>query len=197
VKTRPRRLSSVLAVLRRSGLILKQDKHLPSVVTLLTGEAQTRSWWSHPEGRRLFQLMGELADHRDVIVTRLLLNKETYVHRSLWPQLLAVATAAERWQRAGLSSNARALLARTQHARTGVPATGPVARELTGRLLVHAQEVHTATGAHALLLYSWSTWARTRRVRHASSVAASRATLEMRARALGAPPGALPWEREG
>ncbi|MGH9457127.1 MAG: hypothetical protein ACRD2J_05745 [Thermoanaerobaculia bacterium] len=40
--------------LREHGLLLLQDKTLPSVVGILTGEALSGSWWSHPRAGAIF-----------------------------------------------------------------------------------------------------------------------------------------------
>jgi hypothetical protein len=65
----------ILDVLSSSGLLLKQDKLLPNVITLVTGESLRTSWWSHPKGRLIFAVLGELADHPDVLFVKLLLGK--------------------------------------------------------------------------------------------------------------------------
>ena len=101
----------VLDALSKSGLLLKQDKVVPSVVTLVTGETLRSSWWSHPKGRLIFAVLAELAEHPDVLFVKLLSEKDTLVHRRLWPALLAVVTAGEAWQRRGLSAAGRKLLA--------------------------------------------------------------------------------------
>ncbi len=62
-------MKSVLAALKRGGLLLKQDKRLPSVVGVLTGESLSTSWWSHPDAHRIFAVLEKLADHPDVLFT--------------------------------------------------------------------------------------------------------------------------------
>ena len=151
--------AKVRRALERHGLLLQQDKSLPSVVGLITGEALRGSWWSHPRAQAIFDCLAELADHDDVLVTRLVAGKVTYVHQHLWPAFLAVATSREEWQTSRLSRAARALLARVDGSES-VHATGPAARELQERLLVSAIEVHTAAGRHAVALQSWQTFAR-------------------------------------
>ncbi len=183
----------VLARLADAGLLLQQDRLVPSVVGIVTGESLKSSWWSHPKGRLIFGVLSELADHRDVLFTKLLAGKSTLVHRRLWPSLLGVATAREAWQTRRLSPAARRVLRRIDDgaAPKGVP--GPVARELEARLLAVAREVHTASGRHALELEAWSAWSRRARCRRATSLAAARRALEQAARKLGAPLAALPW----
>jgi hypothetical protein len=185
--------TTVLAALSRLGLLLKQDKRLPNVVTLVTGESLHTSWWSHPKGRVVFAVLSELSDHPDVLFTKLLCRKVTLVHRRLWPALLAVASAREPWQLHGLSPSARGLLAIVDGSHVSVQRSGQAVRELELRLLVHAEEVHTESGRHETALTTWSAWARRTHVRALRSLTRGRQHLEEAANAIGAPPSALPW----
>ena len=85
----------LMRLLSEQGLLLQQDKVLPNVVALVTGETLSGSWWQHPQARAIFQSLGELADHPDVLLTKLVSGKVTLVHRRLWPAVLAVAIARE------------------------------------------------------------------------------------------------------
>lgn len=187
--------AELLPALARCGLLLVQDRHLPCVVTLLTGEVPATSWWSHPDSHRIFRALQDLTAHPDVLLTKLLLGKDTFVHRALWPALLAVALAREPWQMRALTHDAGALLARTDAARSAVTASGREVRELLARLLVHSREVHTRSGRHELTLMSWTLWAHGAGVQRVPDVDGARAKLEACARSLGARPGALPWQR--
>jgi hypothetical protein len=183
----------VLAALERTGLLLKQDKHLPSVVTLLAGAPLSSSWWSHPDSRSMFRVLSELSHHPDVLLTKLLLAKDTFVHRTLWPAFLAVASAREPWQVAGLSGPARRLLASIDRTAASVRSTGAAAKELIARLLVHATEFHTDEGRHEIALQSWSAWRAQADIVILDSVDDARRALEDASHRLGAPPTALPW----
>jgi hypothetical protein len=190
----PAPTAEVLQTLTRWGLLLKQDKQLPSVVTILTGEPLATSWWSHPQSRLIFRVLSELADHPDVLLSKLLLTKDTLVHRNLWPALLAVATAREPWQTARLSAAARGLLTRAEKASSPVRASGAPVKELASRLLVQVVEMHSERGQHESAVTSWSRWAEGIGVVPMSSLAQARQELEAAAQSLGAPPGALPWQ---
>jgi hypothetical protein len=144
----------------------------------------------------------------EVAWAKLVLGKETLVHRRLWPALIAVAECGQDWQRRALRADALALLKRI---RKGAPISaddgagggggrkrGVIATELERRLLARGYSEHTASGHHARLLETWGAWAR-------------RVGLEKRGRpgvaeaiaALSAPvlewtggakrPGMLPW----
>jgi hypothetical protein len=189
----PAAAPEVLSDLSRLGLLLKQDKCLPSVITLLLGEPLATSWWSHPKSRRIFRILTQIADHPDVLLTKLLCGKDTLVHRTLWPAFLAVATSGESWQTQGLSVAARLLLRQTLRAQAPVTSVGAPVRELASRLLVHTAEVHTPGGSHRLTVNTWSSWAAGAGVAPLSSVSRAREELEAACKALGAPLASLPW----
>jgi hypothetical protein len=126
-----------------------------------------------------------------VIAVPLVRGKITFVDRRLWPALLAVGLARDRWQTAGLSSAARALLRRVEQ-ESELEASGPAVRELDRRLLIISREVHTDRGAHAKILERWDQWARREAVSPLGDAAGARRTLEDAAAALG-PRATLPW----
>lgn len=185
----------VLQALAERGLLLKQDKSLPNVVSMLTGESLRTSWWSHPKGRLIWAVLERLAEHPDVLFTKLLSRKDTLVHRRLWPSVLAVAYSREPWQKRGLSPAARRLLAKVDRGDGPVPASGAPVKELEERLLAHAEEVHTKSGRHEMAVEAWSVWAKRAGCAPARSVSAAREALEHATRDFGAPLQALPWHR--
>jgi hypothetical protein len=144
----------VLRELSRRGLLLVQDKTLPSVVGIMTGESLRGSWWAHPEGKQIFSVLSELTEGPDVIVTKLLAGKATLVHRGLWGALLPVVASREAWQLRALSAPARRLL-ETVSLEGSVQSSGAAAKELSTRLLVNAGQEHTASGKHVLVLEAW------------------------------------------
>lgn len=166
-----RDFKTALQILRRLGVLLETDAHLPSVASLIAGEPVSGSWWSHPSAEKIYVTLGGLADHRDIMFTKLLSGKVTLVHRKLWPEIFAIGTARAPWQMKGLSKSARDLLkmidaqgsVRTDQIDWPKPAAakpGEAARELEKKLLLHAGQFHTETGAHAKLLESWEAWAK-------------------------------------
>ena len=182
----------VLRELRRYGLLLQQDKTLPSVVGIITGESLSGSWWSHPRGQEIFACLSRLEDRDDVLVTRLIGRKVTFVHESLRPALFAVGTSREDWQTRGLSHPARSLLRKIEEG-GAAQATGAAARELQERLLVAAEEIHTDAGKHAVALRPWRTAiGRVRKL----GVADAKDQLEKALVTLGGAPAMLPWKRK-
>jgi len=159
----------VLTQLRKFGFLLESDPKLPSVCTLITGEPLRSSWWSHPLAQTIFQVNERLEDHPDVLIAKLVSDKVTFIHRKLWPQMLAIGAARERWQVKSLSASAQALLKMVEA--RGVLSTenlnlkifparkpGDAARELERRLLVHSEQFHTESGKHAKRLETWQHW---------------------------------------
>jgi hypothetical protein len=142
-------------------------------------------------------VLSELAHHPDVLLSKLLLAKDTFVHRRLWPALLAVANARDPWQLAGLSRPARRLLASIDSAAAPVRSAGPPAKELIARLLVYATEFHTDEGRHEIALQSWSSWSAQSGAVVLDSVDEARGVLQEASGRLGAPSTALPWLASG
>lgn len=183
----------VIAALASHGLLLTQDKVVPSVVGILTGESPSASWWSHPKAHLIFSVLSELRDHPDVLLTKLLFRKDTFVHRSLWPALLAVASARDTWQLRGLSHPAADLLDRIKRGEGAVHSSGLPVKELLVRLLAVANEIHTESGRHEMDLVSWQAWSNRVHCVPLRSVPDARTVIEQAAMALGASSKALPW----
>ena len=168
-----------------------QDKKILNVVTLMTGEVVSGSWWSHPRSHEIFRVLEKLGDHPDVLVSRLIAAKITYVHRNLWPSFLGIATSRAKWQTQNLSADARKLL-------RDIPtkSKGNAARELQERLLVAAEEVHTESGRHETSLESWESWAKRRNVAIDNFTPEMTRELEDAAAKINAPAKLLPWNRK-
>ncbi|HYS53678.1 MAG TPA: hypothetical protein VER58_07945 [Thermoanaerobaculia bacterium] len=169
--------------LAKYGLLLLQDKKLPSAVGIVTGQAVSGSWWSHPRANEIFHKLDQLDD---AVSAKLIGGKVTFVHPKLLPALAAVGAARARWQMHGLSPAARKLLARVDR-EGSVRASGPASKELQLRLLVKAQEVHTESGSHATVLERWPP--------SKLDAEEGRHQLQTAATAIGAELHDLPWNR--
>lgn len=158
--------------LERLGLLLMSDPALPCVTRIVAGEPIRGSWWGHPRGHAIYHVLTRLAESPDVLAAKLLAGKVTFIHRALWPAFLAVARSREPWQMQPLPAAARSLLRRVDREGTvrtdelsprrsssAAPLRAAV-RALEAALLVHADEIHTETGAHAKVLESWHHWQR-------------------------------------
>jgi hypothetical protein len=157
----PSEAAPVLARVKEHGLLLQTDANLPSVCALVTGAPVRGSWWAHPRSHDIFRVNCELAEHPDVLVIKLISGKITYLHRALWPALIAIGRSRESWQMDGLSREARDLLGKVDRepVQTDRSLSKP-ASELESNLLVYSEQFHTNTGAHARRLESWDQWSK-------------------------------------
>jgi hypothetical protein len=88
---------NLLDSIAEHGLLLLQDKQLANAVTAITGERVRGSWWSHPRAHDIFRAIEALPED-EVVTTKLVGGKVTFVHRKLWPDLLAVATGEREYE---------------------------------------------------------------------------------------------------
>jgi hypothetical protein len=200
-------LSRLVTKLKDEGMLMLSDPELPNVVSLVAGAEVKGSWWSHEKGHQIFRQFKELEYHPDVLATRLVSGKVTFLHRKLWSNFLAVATSRDDWQLSGLSPAARRLLLEVDRKgevrtdKTGkASAYGEAARELERRLLIYSEEIHTEKGSHAKLLMTWTRCPKIRDLRlrlpdpesAKGSLEGVVARLNLKFRA----GGRLPWRQE-
>jgi len=170
--TMDKNFSKILKELKHFGLLLESDKFLPSVVGIITGEKIPGSWWSHKKGHEIFNILGELSEKDDVLLTKLISGKVTFIHKNLWLEFLTVANSNEQWQFKNLSGEAQRLLKIVN--KNGIIHTGKlpkdlfnsskkigdVVRELEKKILVCSYQTHTDQGFHAKLIENWEHWVR-------------------------------------
>jgi hypothetical protein len=76
----------------RHGVVLASAKGaVPNLAEAVAGEPIRGSWWGHEKGPEIFNVLGELDDAPDVLCFKLIDNKNTFVHRRLWPALVRLA----------------------------------------------------------------------------------------------------------
>jgi hypothetical protein len=164
-----------MKILEDTGLLMLRGTEIPDICELVTSQKIKGSWWGDPAGSEIFAVGEMISDHPDVTVTKLIAGKVTFVHRSLWPKLIAVGHAREEWQMKSLSSPAKLLLRKLD--KEGSLVTGKLgkdfgektrdaARELELKLLIHSEQFHTESGFHAKLLETWDHWATRMKVRN-------------------------------
>ncbi|HYV67913.1 MAG TPA: RNA methyltransferase [Myxococcales bacterium] len=156
-----RTAKDALQILRRERVLTLTPAGRPrSLVGEIAGEVRG-SWWAHPEGGLIFAIAGELEDSPEVLAAKLVDGKVSFVHRTLWPQLVRVVLDPG-WRReaaARLPAPARQLLAAVERAGKLRPqGRAPARRELEKRALVLATQEHTDSGRHTVLLRSWEDW---------------------------------------
>jgi hypothetical protein len=157
-----------------------------SLVGEIAGEVRG-SWWAHPEGGLIFAIASELEDSSEVLGAKLVNGKVSFVHRSLWPQLVRVVLDPG-WKRGAttrLPAPARQLLAAVERAGTLRPeGRAPARRELEKRGLVLASSEHTDSGRHTVLLRSWKDWAPAPLRKEARALKLDEALAELRSAGL-------------
>lgn len=83
---------NALAWVEKEGIVLMAGKGpVPSLTEKIAGEPIKGSWWGHPKGRAIFAAASEVAESADVLACKLIDGKVTFVHRRLWPALVALA----------------------------------------------------------------------------------------------------------
>jgi hypothetical protein len=160
----------------RIGLLLQHDAELPSFTTLVAGEPIAGSWWSHPLAHPIYELLQTFTARSGGLHTKLIDGKVTHVHRRLWPAFLVRVQHLDPARVHRLSPAAQALHERLREQpilrtdelrRSGFADSKQITkaiRELELRLLIHTDDVHTDSGAHAKVLMTWATWADGRRI---------------------------------
>jgi len=162
-------VDDVADYLGRLGVLLETDRAFPSITGIVVREPIKGSWWAHPRANEIYLLSQRLIGHPDVIFLKLVSGKTTYVHRRLWPELIAIGTAQEPWQLEGLPAPAKSMLNKVDErgilrmdeikGARSMKEKGADARNLELRLLVFGDNVHTASGAHVKRIETWEHWA--------------------------------------
>jgi hypothetical protein len=78
--------------IREQGMVLQSARGpIPNLAEYVAGEPIRGSWWGHPAGHDIFEVLTHLMESPDLIATRLINGKITLIHRRLWPALVRVA----------------------------------------------------------------------------------------------------------
>ena len=209
MKTAASHYDTVLLNLQANGFLLESDPKLPSVCSLIAGTALRGSWWSDPLAQTIFQVNERLEDHPDVLITKLVSGKVTFVHRKIWAEVVTIGRSRESWQLKNLPVPVLSLLKRVDSANSITSADiewpqetkmklGDAARVLEKRLLVVGTQFHSESGAHEKLLETWEHWMKRRKFKPKKiSVSAAMKRLEVSLHTLNDKFGgsaALPWK---
>jgi hypothetical protein len=147
----------------RNGILLLTDAELPSLTALIAGEPVKGSWWGHPQGNLMYNLSNELADQKDLLLVKGLLNKKlTFLQQQHWDALFAIGSAKQEWQTKKLKAPAKKLLTKLTKAGE-LPAGDPkIAANIELSLLAYSESVHTDSGKHIKVLRTWAETFRTK-----------------------------------
>ena len=107
---------------------------IPNLAEYVAGEPIRGSWWGHPAGRDIFEVLTRLMASPDLVATRLINGNITLVHRRLWP---ALARVAERFPAERLTALDEEHSASGAHRTVEIPFPGWVpAEEMTAARLL-------------------------------------------------------------
>ncbi len=172
-----------MKILEEIGLLLVSGVEIPDLYRLIAKRNPKGSWWGDAAGQEIFAVSEMLGERPDVTVTKLISGKVTFVHRKLWPKLVAVGKAREDWQMKNLTQAAKFMLRQVDKDGTLVtnklgpefgPKPGETAKELELKLLIHSDQFHSESGHHLKLIETWDHWAKRVRLR-SNDIESSRA----------------------
>jgi hypothetical protein len=127
-----------LSFVETQGVVLASAKGpVPRMAEIIAGEPIQGSWWAHPKGREIFQVLQVLENSPDILVCRIVGGKITLVHRRLWP---AVVSAAGRFPADHLAKTSEEHTGSGRHVRRDVPFPDWVDAETSVRAASLAEE---------------------------------------------------------
>ena len=149
--------------LKTNGFLMLLDSSLPSIVGIIAGETFKGSWWGHPKGNEIFNCSSDIDDHKDVLSAKLINDKVTFIHQSLWPAFFGIVAERQTWQTKLLSPAAKKILKKSDKSALQTKdisdmepkERSAVIAELEKKLLVHSRQIHTESGKHERVLQSW------------------------------------------
>jgi len=169
-----RTLKDALAFIQRHGAVpMTPTGELPCFVNAVAGTPVKGSWWGHPKGKLIFDLLNGVLESGDVDAFPLIDGKRTFLHRSLMPAFYRIVSDPD-WRHSktrDLKSLERRLLEAVAKAGTlrldqwalrndvDAKALKKSKERLAADLLLKSDNVHTDTGNHASVLVNWSQWA--------------------------------------
>jgi hypothetical protein len=150
-------VDDAVEALREAKLMtMTRQGELPALVELVAGGPVRGSWWGHPAGKEIFRIANALEDlPSEVLVTKLVGGKTTFVHAALWPALYRVVSDS-------------AVQARMKN-------DAPMKQ--------HAAQMHTASGKHQTVRKAWEDWASAKVKRAAKELTLDAAMALLRAAA--------------
>jgi hypothetical protein len=138
---------------------------LTALAEQVAGEPIKGSWWGHPSGNDIYACANVLDDSGEVLTTKLIEGKVTFIHRALWAALYRVVTDAKTERTVKLDAGARKLLRAVEEAGSvrldqlalfaDRKTLSKAAKALESGLYVHGAQVHTERGKHETALETW------------------------------------------
>jgi hypothetical protein len=86
------RNAETMAWVEAQGIVLQSARGpLPNVAEFIAGEPIRGSWWGHPAGKEIYEILSALDDSPDIVTTRLVDAKVTLIHSRVWPAIVRAA----------------------------------------------------------------------------------------------------------
>lgn len=78
------------------GVVLQSARGpIPNVAEFVAGEPLHGSWWGHPDGKLIYEILNVLDEDNDIVTTRLVNGKITLLHARIWPAVVRVSDLFE------------------------------------------------------------------------------------------------------
>jgi hypothetical protein len=83
---------NAIGFVRQHGVVLESAQGpIPNLAQAVAKTPIRGNWWTHPDGKQIFQATRMVRDSEDILVCRLVEGKVTYVDRRLWPAIVRLA----------------------------------------------------------------------------------------------------------
>jgi hypothetical protein len=117
-----------IAFVRKHGVVVESASGpVPSLAAAVAGAPIRGSWWAHAASHEIFAVTRAVRSSPDVLVCRAVRGKVTFVHRRLWPALVA---AAKKFPQEHLAQVAEVHTSSGKHVARDIPFPEWVPREV-------------------------------------------------------------------
>ncbi|OLS19918.1 MAG: hypothetical protein HeimC2_39440 [Candidatus Heimdallarchaeota archaeon LC_2] len=170
-------VEEALAFIRDQKIVtLSMTKTFPSLINEIVDEPIEGSWWGHPKGNEIWIISEGVKDSVDILTTKMLYGKVTFIYKSLWPSLYKIVTDSNWRERriTKLNTLGRKILNELQikqkirfdqlnlegeAGKNQKKVLMKVRHKLEASLLIHSEQLHTTKGYHITQIKLWEEWA--------------------------------------
>jgi hypothetical protein len=195
----------IFKLLEKYELLLVQDKIFPNIVTEITGEKITGSWWGHPLANPIYNGLQWLEHNRPILTIKLIDGKVTYIHENLFTDIYSIVYKSRDWQMKKLKDEDQQILkyvSKNKKISSDDPGLVKLSKDpkksfanLEKKLLIYSVEEHTDSGKH---IKKYMPWVKSKiTISKPNDYLASKDNIEKIVAALNKKSGAtvkLPWQ---
>lgn len=155
----------IFKLLEKYKLLLLQDKVFPNIVTEITGESITGSWWGHSLANPIYNGLQWLDHNHSILTIKLIDGKVTYIHESLFADIYSIVCKSRDWQVKKLKDEDQQILKYVLKKKTITSDDSGLSKlskqpkksfvNLEKKLLIYSVEEHTDSGKHIKEYMSW------------------------------------------